>query len=112
MELLSNINNVKLSFKGEPKISEESQDFIHGCLQIDEKKRLSWSELYRHPLFKKRFEGVLEDEEKTGARANYVLTQLRLKVHVQNIDLEKLIAKHHIEQQVSFDSFHGMMSSI
>jgi len=58
---------------------------------------LSWSELYQHPIFKNRFEGMLEDEEKTGARANYVLTQLRLKIHVQNIDLEKLIAKHHIE---------------
>jgi len=32
------------------KISDHARDFIQRCLTIDPKKRITWSEIYDHPL--------------------------------------------------------------
>ena len=33
------------------KISAESKNFIESCLKFNEKDRISWMEIYLHPLF-------------------------------------------------------------
>jgi len=37
------------------KISAESKDFISRCLKFHEKDRISWMEIYLHPLFEDCF---------------------------------------------------------
>eukprot|EP01017_Pseudomicrothorax_dubius_P013718 TRINITY_DN16139_c0_g1_i1.p1 TRINITY_DN16139_c0_g1~~TRINITY_DN16139_c0_g1_i1.p1 ORF type:complete len:230 (-),score=53.63 TRINITY_DN16139_c0_g1_i1:34-681(-) len=50
MELLpAEILNKPLVFGYDP-VSENMRDFIRGCLQINEKDRYSWDEVFRHPL--------------------------------------------------------------
>lgn len=31
-------------------ISEKAKDFIERCLVVDPKKRISWKEIYSHPI--------------------------------------------------------------
>ncbi|CAD8051474.1 unnamed protein product [Paramecium sonneborni] len=52
MELVYKINNCKLTFPKNTKISKESMSFIQGCLHKDELQRLSWNEVFLHPLIK------------------------------------------------------------
>lgn len=54
-ELLKNILNQPLKFPPEKAISEEFKDLLTGCLQHDESKRLSWEEIYHHPLVRPNF---------------------------------------------------------
>ena len=50
VSLYNDIVNKNLEFPSEIMVSEESIDFIQKCLQFDEKKRLSWEEVFRHKL--------------------------------------------------------------
>jgi calcium-dependent protein kinase len=50
-ELLSNIYRIKISFPNHIQISNDSRNFILKCLQIEEKNRISWSEITNHSLF-------------------------------------------------------------
>ncbi|CAD8143935.1 unnamed protein product [Paramecium pentaurelia] len=52
MELIYRINNCKLTFPKNNKISKESLSFIQGCLHKDEVQRLSWNSVFLHPLIK------------------------------------------------------------
>ncbi|CAD8054262.1 unnamed protein product [Paramecium primaurelia] len=52
MELIYRINNCKLTFPKNNKISKESLSFIQGCLHKDEVQRFSWNEVFLHPLIK------------------------------------------------------------
>lgn len=49
-ELLKNIRTQPLKFPAN--VPKDVQDVLTGCLQFDEDKRMSWDEIYRHPLFK------------------------------------------------------------
>ena len=43
------IENDELNFQG-PDISDNAVDFIKKCLVVDPQKRISWEEIYKHPL--------------------------------------------------------------
>jgi len=57
-ELLSNIYRIKIFFPNHIQskfslsiVSNDSRNFILKCLQIEEKNRISWSEIANHSLF-------------------------------------------------------------
>lgn len=35
-------------------ISADAEDFINKCLTVDPKRRISWKEIYEHPLLNKK----------------------------------------------------------
>jgi serine/threonine protein kinase len=89
-DLLANINNAQIPFNLEPKVTGIAKDFIRGCLQIEEAKRFGWEEIYSHVIFNGKFDNL---PFKRGAKAEYVMSDLRQKVHTNNIDLERLFKK-------------------
>ena len=50
-EILKKIKKYPPRFPETVEISEMSKDFVRKCLTIDPKKRISWAEIYEHPLF-------------------------------------------------------------
>jgi serine/threonine protein kinase len=54
-ELMSNINKIPLTFPPTIEVREDTKAFLKGCLQADEKARMSWLEIYSHPIFGGRF---------------------------------------------------------
>lgn len=54
IELIKNIERIPLTIKRKD-LSAETEDFLRGCLQLQEADRLSWDEIFRHPIFKGYF---------------------------------------------------------
>lgn len=77
-EVLKKIRAYPPRFPENIEISDMSKDFIKRCLTIDPKKRISWSEIYEHPLL---------DDKKNNQRAIHI-GSLMSKVDVKkNRDL-------------------------
>lgn len=51
-EILKKIKNSRPDFTGII-ISEDAKDFINRCLTVDPRKRITWIQIYDHPLIKK-----------------------------------------------------------
>jgi len=51
----------KVQFPSKVKVSELSINFIQKCLTLKEKDRMSWEEVFTHPLFKEKFKGRIKD---------------------------------------------------
>ncbi|KAL4506540.1 hypothetical protein ABPG72_000111 [Tetrahymena utriculariae] len=51
-QLVDKMTSIPVSFPATPIVSEESKDFIRGCLIIDESKRFSLKDMLDHPLLK------------------------------------------------------------
>lgn len=54
------MTTIPVNFPATPPVSEESKDFIRGCLTIDEAKRFSLKDMLEHPLLK-----LFEKKEET-----------------------------------------------
>jgi serine/threonine protein kinase len=55
-ELVTNIMTKPVEFpEDKAVISEKSKDFIRQCLAIEEERRISWDQIYQHPLFEGYF---------------------------------------------------------
>jgi serine/threonine protein kinase len=102
-ELVCNIQNVPLTFPSTIEVSEKSKSFIKGCLQPDEANRMSWLEIYSHPIFKDRFKSFAEKNKKLAEKAGYLINGLRVEIHAQNIDLEKLFNKRKLTKHSTLD---------
>ena len=50
-EILKKIKKSRPDFTG-MNISEKARDFIEKCLTINPKERISWKQVYDHPLIK------------------------------------------------------------
>lgn len=57
-ELINNIYTQPLTFPSNIKISELTKDFIRSCLEINEAERISWDQVFKHPIFKNQ--GAIE----------------------------------------------------
>lgn len=53
--LLDGIKNTPLRFPYERPISNVTRDFIRKCLEVEEEKRMSWEEIFKHPLLAQDF---------------------------------------------------------
>ena len=50
VQLVRNIEKMPLVIKRKD-ISPETQDFLRKCLQVHEKDRISWDQIFAHPIF-------------------------------------------------------------
>lgn len=90
-ELISNIERRPIQFPAN--ISQISRDFISRCCKIHERDRFSWDELLRHPIFNGRFANETKGEVTYEDRYKSLMRDLRLKIKLDNIDLERLFKK-------------------
>ena len=74
-----------LVFPSKPNISDLAKDFIRACLQIEEKDRFSWEQVYRHPYVADNFKTYVNYNEQMESKANNLIKHLRSKVSTCNI---------------------------
>ena len=71
-------------------VSKKLKSFIKGCLQIEEEKRFDWINVFLHPIFDGFFkEKVTKDLDLVPG---FVFSTIRMNIHLQNINLTKLLA--------------------
>ena len=74
-------------------ISNNARDFLDRCMTVDPKKRISWSEIYEHPLLQKNEAGFIYGTLKSKISMNgnadfYRKKQLPEKNNYPDIDHE------------------------
>jgi serine/threonine protein kinase len=73
-DILKKIKNTRPDFS-KVNISEKAIDFINKCLQVDPRKRISWVEIYSHPLLEKKNDnfiyGTLKSKISLGENKNF-----------------------------------------
>ena len=65
------------------------------CLRVKEEDRITWEDIYKHPLFGDRFSEYLKsDKESKESKAKFVLNSIRVKVASEKIELLDLFKKY------------------
>ena len=62
--LFENINNIALDFPDKPPRSQEVKDLLRLMLIVEDRERISWLELFNHPLCKFDMKGIQANLEK------------------------------------------------
>jgi calcium-dependent protein kinase len=88
-DLTNNIQYHPLSIN--QNLSAQSKDFLNRCLAITEKNRMSWDELFMHPIFKGQF--AKKGEQEFENKLKTMMSDLRFQVNSKNIDLCKVFAQ-------------------
>lgn len=88
-ELINNIETKPLRI--DDNLSHNTKDFLQKALGITEEKRISWDELFAHPIFNNVFQEELSNHnEKLENKYKKVMVDIRFHVNSQNMHLKKL----------------------
>mgnify|MGYP000905387419 CR=1 FL=1 len=59
--------------------------------------------MYSHPIFDGKFREYTDITEKLERKAGFIINELRIKIHYQNIDMEKLFTKMNFNRHSSLN---------
>ncbi|CAK56585.1 unnamed protein product (macronuclear) [Paramecium tetraurelia] len=102
-ELVKNITSQPLKFPQDKNVDPQIIDMLKGCLQLQEKDRLGWDQLYRHPCFCQSFSFYTNQAKQLEDKAMFLVQDLRFKVMKDKIDLEKVFNKYDKSGDKSLD---------
>lgn len=74
-ELIKNIETKPLIV--DPEVSSQSRDFLAKTLQVEEGDRVSWDEVFVHPIFKGYFNKYAEEHNYFEDQLKRVMGELR-----------------------------------
>jgi Ca2+-binding EF-hand superfamily protein len=99
-ELVNKIMEGKLKFPYNCNISQESHDFLKGCLEIEESARFSWEDIFKHKLicdeenlknmFSKKKSIEVEHRQEMDQKAISIILELQSTIIQHNINIQKL----------------------
>ncbi|CAD8190297.1 unnamed protein product [Paramecium pentaurelia] len=87
LDLINKQRNTNIKFS--KKISPLSQQFILGCLQYEEQKRLGWEQVFTHPLFDNKF--IMKDIDQKSQRSQHSTSQIKNESDISTMNA-KLVA--------------------
>lgn len=76
-------------------------------MEKEEKDRLSWDEVFVHPIFKDYFRQYAEQNQHFENKLKMVMTELRFQINSKNIDLNRLLENLGFAgiQELNFNQF-------
>lgn len=74
------------------KLSQHTKDFLKKALQYEERDRLSWDEVFSHPIFRGMFEYLRKDKQEIEDKLKMLMTALRQEITRKNIDIRLLLS--------------------
>lgn len=75
------------------------------CLQVHERDRISWDEIFIHPIFRGEFLNKTTDRQFEN-KLKMILNKLRFYISRNNLDLQKILDELGFSSQNSEISFH------
>jgi serine/threonine protein kinase len=112
---LEYVNSVK-SFRCEfiEPVSPPFQDFVTRCLKYEEEERMSWNEVYQHPLIQPHFTDFVDGLKSFDEKLKLVANRLRNKIIEFNVDIKKLFLESDITEDnlINKVEFYRLMLSI
>lgn len=88
-ELVKNIETKPLII--DSNLSTSAQDFLRRTLALNEMDRLSWDEVFLHPVFEGAFAEFGAERGQFENKLKAVMSELRFQVNSKNIDLTRLL---------------------
>jgi Ca2+-binding EF-hand superfamily protein len=92
-------------------LSDVTVDFLKGCLQVEEKDRMSWNEIFVHGIFKGCFLNRADENREFENKMKSIMTKLRYYFHLNREDLEHYLTKYGYKEQeeLSFESYYEFL---
>ena len=106
------IRRKKLWFPYDRKIGKNSKDFIEKCLVVDEDKRITWEELFEHPLIKNKSQGQQTSTLEIDNETRLALELMQKQSDIKHIDFEEIFHKYSNFQQLDHDKFFQLLKEI
>jgi serine/threonine protein kinase len=72
-------------------LSADTRDFLTRCLKVEESERMSWDEVFLHPIFKGCFQQYAEQNQHFEDKLKRVMGELRFQINAKNLDLNRLL---------------------
>lgn len=94
-------------------LSPETVDFLQRCLQLKEKDRISWDEIYAHQIFRGYFTSKTDNREFEN-KLKMILNKLRFYISKNNLNLQMIMNSMGFSNQVheiSFNDFFNFLKN-
>lgn len=92
-----NIVRKPLAFPFNGKLGENTKDFIRKCLVVDEDKRISWKDIFQHPLIADKDMGPPVEPVKVEKSAAEIMKRIQLSAEKKGINLAEVLKKKNID---------------
>ncbi|CAD8073973.1 unnamed protein product [Paramecium primaurelia] len=105
-KLLKKIYEEPLEFPIQPQVSDVSKSFIKSCLEIDEKDRIDWIDIYNHNLFR------LNPFKKIDRNSQYIITRIRNIIKIRKFNINQLIQNISLPKKLKINDINLLLQSI
>lgn len=93
-----NILTRPVAFPYNGKIGENTKDFIKKCLVLDEKNRMSWKELFQHPLVQDKNKGEPVKPPEVHHSAVEIMKRIQESASRKQINIKDILAQKKIDK--------------
>ena len=96
-------------------LSPETVSFLKGSLQIHEKDRLSWNEVFVHPIFKNKFLGMADENKEYENQMKSIMTKLRFYFSCNKEHLWSYLNKYGFmnnKEDLTFDKYFEFLRAV
>ncbi|KAL4439078.1 hypothetical protein ABPG74_008853 [Tetrahymena malaccensis] len=100
---LRNIKTTPLRFPYDKPIGKDTKDFIQRCLVIDENKRMSWDEIFKHPILVDGGGEIQNPQVKIDERTKKILRSMQEIVQSHNLNVNHIFDKFDKDKGGSLD---------
>jgi len=102
----TNIKESSLKFPFDIPIGYHTRDFIVKCLQLEEESRVSWEDVYNHPLIKNDDGGELTHHYKMDRNLMNILKELQLRYYTDAKSVEEVFMEYSYEKEMNLVEFY------
>ena len=90
----------------------ETKGFLSKGLKIHEEDRVSWDEVFLHPIFKGYFNQYALQNQQFEDKLKMVMSELRFQINSKNLDLNRLLKSMSIKDEMNFQEFSDFLRNI
>ncbi|CAD8170006.1 unnamed protein product [Paramecium octaurelia] len=105
-QLLKDIQEQTLRFPKYPKVSDISKSFIKKCLEINEKERIDWMDIFSHNIFRQN------PIKKLDHNFQQIIMQIKNIIKMRKFNINQIIQNISIGNQLKFKDLELLLISI
>ena len=101
-----------LAFPFNVKVGQHTKDFLKRALVVDEEKRMSWEELFNHPLIKDKMAGNPVCLNQVKPKLRKLLSMMQREADRKEVDQVKTFKSIEAEEGLDFLNFEKLLRNL
>jgi Ca2+-binding EF-hand superfamily protein len=101
-----------LAFPFDVGIGKETKDFLKRSLVVEDSKRMSWKELYEHPLIKSKLAGEVAVPVPMTSNVRRLLSKVQHETTRKFIDIIQVFEQYQSLGDLEYDQFSKLMKEL